>query len=160
MTEVYLLLGSNLQNPALQLEIARQRLAEKAGIIVSESPVYRSAPWGVEDQPEFANQVLCIETRFSALELLKCLQTIELNMGRKRIVKWGSRIIDIDILYYNKQIITQDTLKIPHPELQNRRFTLVPLCDIAPDFIHPVFNISNQTMLQRCKDEGKVIRIQ
>lgn len=159
MIEVYLLLGSNLQNPALQLEIARKQLSEKVGLISSASPVYRSAPWGVKDQPEFANQVLCIEMTSPALELLGCLQAIELSMGRERFVKWGSRIIDIDILYYKKEIITHSTLKTPHPELQNRRFTLVPLCDIAPDFIHPVFNISNLTMLERCKDDGEVIRL-
>jgi 2-amino-4-hydroxy-6-hydroxymethyldihydropteridine diphosphokinase len=156
LTEVYLLLGSNLNEPALQLAIARKLITKQVGLIVSESHEYRSAPWGVIDQPDFLNQVLCVQTSFSALELLACLQQIELKMGRERIVKWGSRIIDIDILYFGNDIITNSHLKIPHPELQNRRFTLIPLCDLAPEFIHPVFNISNKTLLNRCTDNGEV----
>jgi len=159
LTEVYLLLGSNLNKPALQLNIALQHITEKAGELIVQSPVYRSSPWGVSDQPEFANQVILLQTSFSPFELLQCLQKIEHTMGRERIVKWGSRIIDIDILYYGKSIITNPALKVPHPELSNRRFTLVPLCAIAPAFIHPVWNVSNQTILQRCTDEGHVEEI-
>ncbi len=156
MTEVYLLLGSNLNTPFIQLNIALGHLTEMVGKIVQVSPVYHSAPWGVVDQPDFANQVVLLNTALKPLDLLRCLQVIEKNMGRERIVKWGSRIIDIDVLYYGNEIITNTTLKVPHPELHNRRFTLVPLCDIAPDFIHPVWNVTNHTLLKRCSDEGKV----
>ncbi len=159
MRQVYLLLGSNLNNPRLQLEIALQKIEEKAGKAVCCSKIYRSSPWGLNDQPEFANQVIEIDTSFSPQDLLSCLQSIEIEMGRERIIKWGSRIIDIDILYYAGEILSTTALKIPHPEIQGRRFTLVPLCDIAPDLIHPVWNISNQEMLNRCQDEGSVVII-
>lgn len=157
MRQVYLLLGSNLNDPRLQLEIALKKVCDRAGKLVYASKVYRSSPWGLNEQPDFANQVLEISTRLAPKDLLTCIQSIEIEMGRKRIVKWGSRIIDIDILYYDSEILTTTSLKIPHPEIQGRRFTLVPLCDIAPDFIHPVWNISNREMLSRCQDEGVVI---
>jgi 2-amino-4-hydroxy-6-hydroxymethyldihydropteridine diphosphokinase len=149
-------LGSNLDHPSLQLEYALQHLEKRAGQIISRSSVYRSAPWGVTDQPEFMNQVVEIGTTQTPLMLLKCLQDIELSMGRERIIKWGSRIIDIDILYYGQEIITEPALKIPHPEIQARRFTLVPLCEIAPDVKHPVWNVSNRELLNRCTDDGAV----
>ncbi len=159
MTEVYILLGSNLEDPDKQLATAIQRIKEQVGPISRQSALYWSAPWGKEDQPAFLNQVILLQTNYTADELLRILLHIEQQMGRQRLVKWGSRIIDLDILYYGNDIITHASLKIPHPEIANRRFVLIPLNELAPDFIHPVLNVSNETLLQRCVDVLEVKKV-
>ncbi|MDF2457367.1 MAG: folK, partial [Cytophagaceae bacterium] len=132
MTTVYLLLGSNLEDPDKQIRTAREWIEKKVGHLDQCSSIYWSAPWGNEDQPAFLNQVIQVSTSLSADDLLTVLLSIEQEMGRQRLVKWGSRIIDIDILYYGQEIVTLTHLKIPHPEIGNRRFVLVPLHEIAP----------------------------
>jgi len=159
LTTVFLLLGSNLEDPDKQLRLARESIASKVGALVECSAVYWSAPWGKEDQPAFLNQVLQLSVAYTADDLLHLLLSIEQEMGRQRLVKWGSRIIDIDILYYGQEIITKDHLKIPHPEIANRRFVLVPLQEIAPDFKHPVLNVSTAMLLERCEDKLEVKKV-
>ncbi|MDB5272371.1 MAG: folK [Chitinophagaceae bacterium] len=159
MTEVLLLLGSNLEDPASQLTAAILQLQAKAGTVSKLSLVYWSAPWGKTDQPAFLNQVVWLSTSYAADELLAILLSIEQEMGRERVEKWGSRIIDIDILYYGQDIVTRPTLKIPHPEIANRRFVLVPLSEITPEFVHPVLNVSNAVLLERCEDELEVKKV-
>ncbi len=123
------------------------------------SSVYSTAPWGNTNQNDFLNQVVQVETKMSPTIVLETLQTIEKKMGRARKSKWGPRIIDIDLLYYNDQIINDSGLKVPHPEIPNRRFTLVPLCEIASEFIHPVRQKTQLQLLQDCQDDLKVIKI-
>ncbi|MDB5257844.1 MAG: folK [Chitinophagaceae bacterium] len=156
LTNVFLLLGSNLEDPGKQLQIARELIANKVGALVQCSAVYWSAPWGNEDQPAFLNQVIQLSIAYSSDDLLHRLLFIEQEMGRQRLVKWGSRIIDIDILYYGQEIIAQSHLKIPHAEIANRRFVLIPLQEIAPDFLHPVLNVSTTVLLERCEDKLEV----
>jgi len=152
MALAYLLLGSNMGQSKSLLSIAADHIQQKAGPILLKSAIYESEAWGKEDQDPFLNQVLLIESSLSASHLLHSLLQIELQMGRTRSIKWGARIIDIDILFYDEQQIQLDALTIPHPAIADRRFTLVPLHEIAPDFIHPVHHKSIKTLLLECQD--------
>ena len=115
--------------------------------------IYESAAWGPIQQEPLLNRVLKVETSLPPEELLEILLTIERKLGRERRIKWGPRIIDIDLLYYNQEIIRTDTLSVPHPFIPERRFTLAPLAEIAPDFIHPVLKKDQETLLRECKDD-------
>jgi 2-amino-4-hydroxy-6-hydroxymethyldihydropteridine diphosphokinase len=152
MALAYLLLGSNMGQSKSLLSIAADHIQQKAGPILLKSAIYESEAWGKEDQDPFLNQVLLIESSLSASHLLHSLLQIELQMGRTRSIKWGARIIDIDILFYDEQQIQLNALTIPHPAIADRRFTLVPLHEIAPDFIHPVHHKSIKTLLLECQD--------
>lgn len=156
MALAYLLLGSNMGQSKTLLTTAAEHIQQKVGFILQKSAIYESEAWGKEDQDPFLNQVLLITTSFSTSHLLHSLLQIELQMGRTRSVKWGARIIDIDILFYDNQQIQLDELTIPHPALAERRFTLIPLHEIAPDFIHPVYHKSIATLLLECQDPLKV----
>jgi 2-amino-4-hydroxy-6-hydroxymethyldihydropteridine diphosphokinase len=116
------------------------------------SSVYRTKAWGIEDQPDFLNQVLEVESDLSAMEILKIILEIEQSLGRKRDIRWSKRIIDIDILYYGDEIIDLPGLTVPHPEIQNRNFTLAPLCDIAPGFVHPKLLKTQRELLDSSPD--------
>lgn len=153
MTEgIFLLLGSNQGDKRQVLDRARQFLS-KLGSIVSTSVLYQTAAWGKEDQPTFYNQVVQLTTELNPQLLLAELQKIEDRLGRIRHEKWGPRIIDIDILYYHHEVLTSANLEIPHPGIPDRRFTLEPLCEIAPSFIHPVLRKSNSELLDVCADQ-------
>jgi 2-amino-4-hydroxy-6-hydroxymethyldihydropteridine diphosphokinase len=145
MNDVFLLLGTNLGDRELQLQTAIAEIDEKVGAVLKKSAVYETQSWGRTDEPDYLNQVVFLKTKVSAIVVLSKILEIETGMGRQRYEKWGSRLIDIDILFYNNEIIKQNGLEIPHSELHNRRFTLEPLTEIAPDLIHPVFN---KTMLE------------
>jgi 2-amino-4-hydroxy-6-hydroxymethyldihydropteridine diphosphokinase len=159
LTTVLLLLGSNLEDPEKQIKTASAWIEKKIGPIDQSSSIYWSAPWGNEEQPAFLNQVLELSTAYAADDLLPLLLSIEQEMGRQRLIKWGSRIIDIDILYYGQEIITLPHLKIPHPEIANRRFVLVPLHEIAPNIRHPVLNVNTSILLERCEDKLEVKKV-
>ncbi|WP_149913083.1 2-amino-4-hydroxy-6-hydroxymethyldihydropteridine diphosphokinase [Sphingobacterium cavernae] len=159
VNEIYILLGANLSDPITQLEQARELLKQKLGNLVKESSIYQSEAWGVEDQPVFLNQVLLIETDKSADESLLICQNIENELGRIRKEKWGARLIDIDILYFNSEIIDKPLLKIPHPYIQDRKFTLQPLCEVANSYKHPKLNLTNEQLLLICKDNLEVVKI-
>ena len=135
---VYLLLGSNLGNRKEILDKAIKLLSQKVGVVILQSKDYETSPWGVTDQPDFLNLVVSIQTRLKPLQILEITQSIENQLGRIRKEKWGARLIDIDVLFYGNEIIDEPNLKIPHPLLQERDFTLSPLAEIAPDFVHPV----------------------
>ena len=154
--DVFLLLGTNLGNKAANLESARQHISDYAGKISKLSKIYETAAWGKTDQPSFFNQVIKIQTALAPLDLLGEIHKIERSMGRIRFEKWGERIIDIDILFYGNQTFEHTELQIPHPELQNRRFTLEPLVEIAPDFNHPIFDKTIKILLAECPDKLKV----
>lgn len=152
MNKAFISLGGNIGDRLENLKKAASYLSENAGSIIKSSTVYETASWGKTDQPNFLNQVLLLETEYTSADLIKIILDIEEMMGRKRSFKNASRVIDIDILFYNKQIIDQTSLKIPHPEIQNRRFVLIPLNEIAADFVHPVLNEKITALLYSCKD--------
>jgi 2-amino-4-hydroxy-6-hydroxymethyldihydropteridine diphosphokinase len=156
MTTTYLLLGSNLGEKKLNIDYACELLTQFVGDITQSSSVYETEAWGFTEQPIFYNQVVALETIQSPEDLLLTISQIEEKLGREREEKWRSRIIDIDILYYGDLIYQSETLTIPHPEIQNRKFTLIPLAEIAPHGRHPVLMKTNQELLANCKDTLKV----
>ena len=135
---VYLLLGSNLGNRKEILDKAIELIIQKIGVIISQSKDYETKPWGVTDQPDFLNLAITIHTKLKPLEILEQTQAIENQLGRVRKEKWGARLIDIDLMFYGNEIIDEPNLKVPHPLMQERDFALIPLAEIAPDFVHPV----------------------
>lgn len=151
-TGIFLLLGTNQGDRDQHLLMARQLIIENIGKIIHFSSCYKTAAWGNTDQPEFYNQVIEVETNFSAQNLLAGILRIEELMGRKRLEKWGPRIIDIDLLFFKNHIINDSTLNLPHPGIPHRRFTLVPLAEIAPEFEHPVLHKNIRTLLTECTD--------
>jgi 2-amino-4-hydroxy-6-hydroxymethyldihydropteridine diphosphokinase len=160
VTEAFLLLGSNIGERSKILSSALELIEKYTGGIERKSSLYETEPWGKQDQNLFLNQLVSVITDLTAQDLLKTVLEIEAELGRRREEKWGPRIIDIDIIYFGEEIIVTPDLKIPHPEIQNRNFTLIPLCEIAKDFIHPVWNISSEEMLKRCKDSLLVSRFE
>jgi 2-amino-4-hydroxy-6-hydroxymethyldihydropteridine diphosphokinase len=160
MATIYLLLGTNLgeRNGNLKECIS---FMEDGGIhIMKRSGVYETDAWGFEEQPSFFNQAVEAETSLSPQQLLAFLKSIEKNMGRINNQRWQERLIDIDILYYDKEIINTETLVIPHSELPNRRFALIPLIEIAAGFVHPVLNKTNVELLNFCRDKLQVKRLE
>jgi 2-amino-4-hydroxy-6-hydroxymethyldihydropteridine diphosphokinase len=150
---VYLLTGSNMGQPQHMLEEAKLAIeAQGLGKVVNESAVYQTEAWGMHNQPDFLNQVLKLETSLASQKLLQQLLAIELQMGRKRLEKNGPRVIDIDVLFYDDAVISEPDLTVPHPLLQNRRFVLVPLDEIAPTLLHPVLKKTVSQLLNECSD--------
>lgn len=136
--EIYIGLGSNTGNKMENLNRAVDEMSNTEGIrIQNRSSMYITEPWGKIDQDDFVNQVIEIETLLSPLQLLSALQKIEIKMGRQRIVKWGPRNIDLDIILYGNEIIHSSELIVPHPYAQQRLFVLVPLQEINPGIVFP-----------------------
>lgn len=152
MGDIYLLLGTNLGNRENNLQIAKEQLTAHQLTIKKESSVYETAAWGLEDQPSFLNQVVIVDSNKNPERILIIINIIEALMGRVRNEKWAQRLIDIDILYYGNFIVDKPSLKIPHPEIQNRRFTLLPLVELCLDYIHPVLNKTQSELLNECPD--------
>lgn len=159
MTEIYLLLGSNLGDRRRILAKALELVRSAAGKVIRCSSIYETAAWGLTDQPAFLNQVVNLQTALSPDSLLQATQAIEKQLGKHTIEKWGARLIDIDVLYYGDQQIHTKQLVVPHPYLSERRFTLVPLTEIAPDFVHPVLRLTNRALLEQCADQGEVHKL-
>ena len=157
MTSVVILLGTNLGDRLLNLKKADLEIGQRIGLVLMRSMIYQTKPWGNTEQDDFLNQVLVIDSSKKANEILSALLEIELEMGRKRTKQWESRIIDLDILYFGDEIIETKDLKIPHPFIQERRFTLIPLAEILPAMIHPVFKQSNYDLLLQTTDHSSVI---
>ncbi len=156
MNLVYLHLGSNIGNRGVFLQRARSYIQDEIGKIIKSSKVYQTRPWGVDNQEDYLNQALCVQTVFPAKDILSKVLYIEKMMGRIRSVKWQAREIDIDILFFNNDIISTKDLEIPHPLLHKRLFVLQPLMDIAPIFIHPIYNQTISEMLESCSDLEKL----
>ena len=156
MNKAYLLTGGNIGDRLVSLQQARMKIEKQAGIVLKKSAVYETAAWGITDQNLFLNQVLLVSTSLPPEELLHTLLHIEQELGRKRIVKMGPRIIDIDILFYNNEIISTPVLTVPHPQIANRRFVLTPLNEIAPGFVHPGLQKTIAELLEICPDNLEV----
>jgi 2-amino-4-hydroxy-6-hydroxymethyldihydropteridine diphosphokinase len=156
MNKIYLLLGSNQQNPQKQLQLAQKLIAKKIGPIKRKSAIYQTAAWGNTNQPDFLNQIIVVETKLPAQQIMQIILQIEKKMGRLRTVKNAPRIIDIDILFFNKEIINEEQLIVPHPQLQNRRFVLVPLNELSPNFKHPVVKKTIHHLFIHCPDKLNV----
>lgn len=157
---IFLLLGGNAGNTVDYLNRAIELLQRASVKIIAQSAYYSSEPWGFSADQFFINQVTQIETQLSPENLLQlCLQT-ETQLGRKRTQKssnYISRVIDIDILFYNQLAMHTQTLILPHPRLHLRKFTLVPLSEIVPNFIHPVHQKTILTLLNECQDNSEVV---
>ena len=169
-TNVFLLLGSNQGDREGNLLKACAGISQRIGNIINRSSVYETEPWGFEDSTWFYNQALEIETELSPERMLEEIHGIEKELGRTREAPsnysgcscstgYSSRTIDIDILFYGSKIHFTEDLMIPHPRLHERKFTLLPLDEIAPGFIHPVYRKPVSGLLQHCIDEGSVNRL-
>ena len=160
MHKVFLGLGGNIGNKSGNFKKVHQIIGNELGNIIKSSSVYETPPWGFEAKENFWNQVLIIETHLSPEELLKKVTEIESRFGRVReIGKYNSREMDIDILYYDDQFLEDENLIIPHPRIHQRKFVLVPLNEIAPDFKHPLFRLTSLQMLENCRDDSTVLKL-
>jgi len=159
MNIAYLLIGGNLGNRQENLATARFLVEKHCGHITRESSVYETAPWGKTDQPGFLNQALEINTELNARQLIRRILKVEKIMGRVRKEKLGPRVIDIDILLFNDEIQDISFLKLPHPEMQHRRFVLIPLAEIAAQVVHPVLKKNISQLLDDCPDDLEVKKI-
>ena len=158
MCRAFIGIGSNLGDRIHYCKSAIDEIGRFAKI-VKVSSIYETEPVGKEDQPEFINCVAEIETDLSPQNLLKDLNSVEEKLDRVRHEKWGPRTIDLDIIFYNDRVIKDEKLEIPHPRAHQRRFVLEPICEIAPKFIHPKFNVSTLDLLNKLEDEKKVNKI-
>ncbi|MHA7130961.1 2-amino-4-hydroxy-6-hydroxymethyldihydropteridine diphosphokinase [Algoriphagus namhaensis] len=153
--EAVLLIGGNLGQREELLELAKEALSAKV-YIQRQSKVYESEAWGPVAKSQFLNQVLIVHTESSPEELLDFTQSVETALGRIRENHWGDRVMDIDILFFGERVLDLERLKVPHPYLAARRFTLVPLAELMPDYRHPVLGFTLKELLLRCPDKGKV----
>ncbi|GAA4340464.1 2-amino-4-hydroxy-6-hydroxymethyldihydropteridine diphosphokinase [Mucilaginibacter gynuensis] len=152
MIDVFLLLGTNLGEREMYLQQAVQHIAEEVGAVIKLSSVYETQSWGKTDEPDYLNQVILLQTELPPLALLTRVLHIESILGRVRKERWGARVIDIDVLFYGDQVINEPQLQVPHPRLHERRFTLEPLAEIAPELIHPVLNNNVLSIKNALKD--------
>jgi 2-amino-4-hydroxy-6-hydroxymethyldihydropteridine diphosphokinase len=152
MNIAYLLIGGNLGNRSANLQKAIQMIEQNCGQVVQSSAIYETEAWGLTDQPAFYNQALKIETDYPPERLMHLLLQIEQEMGRTRHIKLGPRTIDLDMLFYDQIILNTAFLVLPHPAIVERRFVLLPLSEIAPNFNHPILHNSIQQLLIACTD--------
>ena len=152
----YLLIGSNLGDKTTYLKNAGSYIQQQCGQIVKQSSFYETEPWGFTEQPSFLNQALCIQTELAPAQLMHTLLQIESKMGRTRELKMGPRIIDLDILQIDQQIVDTPLLQLPHPAMHLRRFALIPMEEIAPQLMHPQFNKTITQLLAECVDQTDV----
>lgn len=157
MNTVYIQLGSNIGERESFITKSMHKVEGDIGKIITASSIFETTAWGNENQNNFLNSVIEIKTPFDAFTILQKSQEIENNLGRERSDKWGERTIDIDILFYNNKIINTKELTVPHPLIQKRKFVLVPLSEIAPNYKHPILKKNISTLLSECKDTQKVL---
>lgn len=156
----YIELGGNKGDRLNLLIRAKKTLQDIGCKLIQESSIYETPPWGFEADQNFYNQIVKIETFYNALELIQKLQNIEKELGRVRGAKrYESRTIDLDILFFNREILNNETLIIPHPRLHLRNFVLIPMNEIAPDLIHPVLNLTINELLLSCEDNSTCFKL-
>lgn len=157
-TTVYILFGSNINNREQYIYDAQRFVQQRIGKIITESSLYETEAWGFDSDEMFLNKAIAVESMLNAFEILDATQNIEILLGRtaKTSAAYQSRIIDIDILFFGNEIIEKPQLTIPHPHMQNRRFVLLPLSQIAPDFIHPKLQKTIMQLLYNCSDNKAV----
>ncbi|MFN8407036.1 MAG: 2-amino-4-hydroxy-6-hydroxymethyldihydropteridine diphosphokinase [Sphingobacteriaceae bacterium] len=153
MNNVYLLLGSNLGDSEFYIYQAKQCIESEVGMILQASSLYQTAAWGKINQPDFINQVVLVSSSWDPQQVLSKVLTIESQLDRKRTDKWGARTIDIDILFYNDDCVNDVNLVIPHPYLHQRSFTLIPLLEIAPNYMHPILAKTIGELYQEVSDD-------
>lgn len=160
MAKLFLLLGGNLGNKAQIFQSARNRLAKELGEIINKSSIYETEPWGFQSDDLFWNQVLVLETSKLPEEVLSVTKKVELELGRERKAeRYTSRLIDIDLLFYDNLVYHEPKLELPHPRMIDRRFVLEPLAEIAAEMLHPVFKISIMELLENCSDHLAVKKL-
>lgn len=147
MNIVYIAFGSNIGDRGAAIEEALNLIEQNEMKIVKKSKIYETEPYGYVDQPSFLNGAVEVETNLSCRDVLERLLSIENQIGRVREFKWGPRIIDLDIIFYNNKIYDEEDLKVPHPDMQNRDFVLRPLNDLCPDYVHPVLGKTIRELL-------------
>ena len=152
------MIGGNMGDRMANLTNAKKQIQQQIGNIELKSSIYETAPWGQTNQPDFLNQALLINTQLNADEVMNQLLAIENLMGRIRTIKLGPRTIDLDIIYYNNEVISTNLISIPHPKLAERKFVLEPLFEIAPNYLHPIFNKTNACLLKECGDSLAVYK--
>lgn len=160
MHQVFLSIGGNLGNKRANFDKVYSHIQNELGCIVLRSSVYETPPWGFDSEDSFWNQVLCIETLLNPSEILAKIKNIDAAFGRKRISEgYSSREMDVDILYFEDKIFETENLTIPHPLLHKRLFVVVPLAEIAPDFVHPVLKLTSVEMLNNCEDKSEIKKV-
>jgi 2-amino-4-hydroxy-6-hydroxymethyldihydropteridine diphosphokinase len=159
MNLAYLLIGGNLGNRSANLQNALHQIEKNCGKILDLSAIYETAAWGLSNQPSFYNQAVSIQTNLEPKALMEQLLAIETNMGRIRSIKLGPRLIDLDILLINNLILNTETLILPHPSMEQRRFALLPLAEIAPNLMHPILQKTIQELLMHCSDQLDVQKL-
>ena len=157
MNKVFLITGGNIGDRKKNLQTAAALIEKRVGKILRSSKIYETDAWGITNQPSFYNQIHIVESKFSAQKIIHTILKIEEKMGRVRTIKNAARIIDIDILFFNDETVNEQNLIIPHPEIPNRRFVLIPLNELAAEMVHPVFKKSIHELLSTCKDELNAI---
>lgn len=159
MNTILILQGSNMGERYQMLEESRKQIALKIGAVNLVSKMYESEPWGFESDVWFLNRVLQVQTEMDVFQVLYQLLEIEKQLGRIRNLgskSYSSRTIDLDILFFNQEIIHSPELEVPHPKIHLRKFTLLPLCDLVPEWIHPESLLTVKQLLENCKDETLV----
>ncbi len=156
MHTYHLLLGSNVGNKTNHLESALSLIDQQIGQVVERSSLYETEPWGLENQDNFINQAVKVISDKSPQKVLDIIKEIELKIGRTVTEHWGPRVIDIDILYCDDMVMDAENIKIPHPQISNRNFVLVPLIEIAGDMMDPVLQITIDEIYEKCTDTCEV----
>ena len=159
MEGIFLLLGSNRGDKRAKIEGGLKSIETRIGNINKRSGIYKTKAWGYKNQDSFLNLVIEITSVKSPKDILDEITEIEKSAGEKKRFKWGPRFLDIDILFYGDEIIEDANLIIPHPEIQNRNFTLKPLLEIAPELKHPILSLTITELYEVCKDRGSVKRL-
>lgn len=157
MNTLYLQLGSNLGEREQFIDNAVQQISQLIGKVNIRSQIYESTPWRVDGQANYLNQIIQVKTMLLSEEVMAAILKIENELGRVRFEKWGERLIDIDIIFFNNEIIETSDLCIPHKHMHERNFVLVPLEEIAPSLIHPKYNKTVSELLHESKDMEKVV---